>query len=700
MALQVLHKQICGADGVVDAATLNAVRGRIDLGTGDNLVDDLLAVGYLYVNSGNVNEACGIFSLIVEHCNAPAAYLGLGSGYALQRKFDEAEKTFTKAIECTDGKLADAWKRRGQTRGAMGKLADALHDLDVAWNVDPTDADCAFQMGLLKHQSKEFKEALQAFEIARSMGISNGRVLNYLGMCNGQIGMAEKSIELHLQAYQADNTLRESVLNAGQMCKELGHWKDALKHFQVCETVDTHPYAPVLSYRGALYYFLGRPHTAARELSKVLNAPPHQSISHAEVLTQIAACFHSLGRFSQCVQYYDAAMKAAASSQEHPEYVQTIHWACFPREVALRQWVRLDSPMDSLDDLTPSNVKEGWCKKEYIGPFPLAEKPVSSIPADVGSHDCQFVRNGRLSASKAAAHRLFDAAKPFNHLVQLKCKGFLPNLRQHAQFGQSVLEMLKCFMATGNCEWRTFFEISVRWRQLSEPADPVWWIDGMPTTSYSEGFGLQTPLVNGQWNTIRYYSYFPMAFDRTKTLLLENATVTFYEGTRLTLVQCSNPSGFEYTIRTPGTPARWEEISKDLQWSLLLAQKTIRDLSASSKDKLRVALDVFYYWVSFAPLSRGTACCGLAALTAILAAGGLEWTNGVPAGKQLDWEAILSQSKDDFLAKVEPWFELRDLKSDILNNSKLREDTETLWGTLRGRLFFLQCVTENEDVPL
>jgi hypothetical protein len=38
------------------------------------------------------------------------------------------------------------------------------------------------------------------------------------------------------------------------------------------------------------------------------------------------------------------------------------------------------------------------------------------------------------------------------------------------------------------------FDIIVRWRQVSEPGDPVWWIDRFPTEAFEDGFGLQTPI--------------------------------------------------------------------------------------------------------------------------------------------------------------------------------------------------------------
>lgn len=46
--------------------------------------------------------------------------------------------------------------------------------------------------------------------------------------------------------------------------------------------------------------------------------------------------------------------------------------------------------------------------------------------------------------------------------------------------------------------WRDAFDVVVRWRQLSEPNDPVWWIDRLSPEAFKDGFGLQTPLVNGQ----------------------------------------------------------------------------------------------------------------------------------------------------------------------------------------------------------
>lgn len=44
--------------------------------------------------------------------------------------------------------------------------------------------------------------------------------------------------------------------------------------------------------------------------------------------------------------------------------------------------------------------------------------------------------------------------------------------------------------------WRDVVDVAVRWRQVSEPGDAVWWLDLLPTQAFVRGFGLQTPMVS------------------------------------------------------------------------------------------------------------------------------------------------------------------------------------------------------------
>jgi hypothetical protein len=42
--------------------------------------------------------------------------------------------------------------------------------------------------------------------------------------------------------------------------------------------------------------------------------------------------------------------------------------------------------------------------------------------------------------------------------------------------------------------------------QISEPLDPVVWIDGLTQSAFAAGFGLTTPMLDGQGRQGRYYS--------------------------------------------------------------------------------------------------------------------------------------------------------------------------------------------------
>jgi hypothetical protein len=83
---------------------------------------------------------------------------------------------------------------------------------------------------------------------------------------------------------------------------------------------------------------------------------------------------------------------------------------------------------------------------------------------------------------------------------------------------------------------------------------------------------------------------------------------------------------------------------------------------------LRVALELFYLWATFAPLSRGTAACGYAAFCATLLTFGRQVTTPslLPSGKQLDWEAILAVDFEAFYNKVKGWFTLEKASMEAL----------------------------------
>jgi hypothetical protein len=96
---------------------------------------------------------------------------------------------------------------------------------------------------------------------------------------------------------------------------------------------------------------------------------------------------------------------------------------------------------------------------------------------------------------------------------------------------------------------------------------------------------------------------------------------------------------------------------------------------------LRVALELFYIWVHFSPLTRGTAACAYAGLMSIMISFGYVFSEPLPLNKQLDWEAIFSINSTEFIDNILPLLPL--VKSSIhgskeFKNSIVQNDIGTL----------------------
>jgi hypothetical protein len=203
--------------------------------------------------------------------------------------------------------------------------------------------------------------------------------------------------------------------------------------------------------------------------------------------------------------------------------------------------------------------------------------------------------------------------------------------------------------------YRDFFDIAVKWRQLSEPNDPVWWIDLLPREVYEEGLGLQTPMWSGECAVPRYYPYCDKGLKATIELLLDQWALTddvrekvklattpaelhnamgkdfwvvtycystaqpgkVLEGTRLTIIKSRAAEGHEFTIRTPATPNRWVEFDKEFNylWDVITQEARLVLFHGQNRDRLTdLILRFYFYWVNFGPLTRGTAAIGLIAV--------------------------------------------------------------------------------------
>jgi hypothetical protein len=142
--------------------------------------------------------------------------------------------------------------------------------------------------------------------------------------------------------------------------------------------------------------------------------------------------------------------------------------------------------------------------------------------------------------------QLVAAAETVGRLLHYNCPGFLSNQRQQRMGGMAAIHLAQVIkqqikkrqMMSPVLGWREVFDVAVRWRQVSEPNDPVCWVDKLTQREFEAGFGSHTPMLSGQTKVPRYYPNFPKAFALMKALALQrnhvfnahNKKVTFEAG--------------------------------------------------------------------------------------------------------------------------------------------------------------------------
>eukprot|EP01126_Amoeba_proteus_P053955 TRINITY_DN6605_c0_g1_i5.p1 TRINITY_DN6605_c0_g1~~TRINITY_DN6605_c0_g1_i5.p1 ORF type:complete len:253 (+),score=45.10 TRINITY_DN6605_c0_g1_i5:101-859(+) len=195
---------------------------------------------------------------------------------------------------------------------------------------------------------------------------------------------------------------------------------------------------------------------------------------------------------------------------------------------------RLDKPLSSMNpdrDLS-AEFKEYFCKSlrpSFLRSYTKQPQLDSRI------HDVVY---SAIPKSPNAA-KLLNYSAWYGRLLHQRAPGYLSNARQQRMAGLAtvhVAQVLRSYLFQGKkmesgagssftkqshqFGWRDVYDIIVKWRQISEPNDPVWWVDRLSKEQFSEGFGAQTPMVSGQCPSVRYSPMVQMAFPILKCQLL------------------------------------------------------------------------------------------------------------------------------------------------------------------------------------
>ncbi|KAJ7524847.1 hypothetical protein O6H91_17G024500 [Diphasiastrum complanatum] len=660
------------------------------------------------VNNGNYEQAIQLFNQVLsENPRSVGAIIGRGTAFALQRNLSAAISDFTQAT-VLEPSIGEAWKRRGQARLASAAYVEAISDFTRVLNLDPNSLDTLHERGVANFKLKDYRASIEDMRAYISFGKPYKYTYNYLGLALVAVGYYEEGIKTLNKALELDPLYKEGWISLAQSYQELARSEKAFECLKKALAVDK-CYVQAYHMMGVLFHSLGNHMAAIKELTQGLERDP----TNTECLYLRASCYHAIGDYVQAVEDYNRILDMEMDCSERCT-VQFL--AFYQREVALYTVTKLDCPFScfNIDIHLDPAFKEAWCKR--IPPIFLLPSYVHQPRLKVSTGIAQLkTQDGLLTHHKKL---LLDAADQLGRKIQYTCPGFSKNRRQYRMAGLAALEIAQKIskvwqdngierndskVVSGSTRmevikllsfnhkplltsWRDLYTIAVRWRQASEPGDPVFWVDMLSEKEFTAGFGSHTPMLLGQAKVIRYHQNIERAYSIVKELILERHNVynasderveisssddlkavkgasscselydivkedfwvvspcastaskgKVMDGTRITL-QKRGTIGFDFSIRTPGTPKRWVDYDAEMAaaWEELCQEYFEASSISSNMESLKKVRDCIlrltYYWYNFMPLARGTAVVGYTTLLGLFLAADMNVTTSIPKG--------------------------------------------------------------------
>ena len=673
-----------------------------------------------------------------------------GTSHAIEGNYEIAHMDLTRAEE-VEPNLVEVKKRRAQVRSGMGQkyIDGALEDFQFVCDKEPT-AEAFRELGVFAGSVKLYKRAEKALKKAMKLGYNDAKAHSQLGVVICSQGNIKEACEHYNKALELNPGDTTAMLQIAQANKEGANFDMHAEAEKWFKKIIASGSATSIAYKlyGQMMQGCGKHEYGSELLNKGLTYAESASSKPEDVAQMLemrywhAVCLHAIGRHREAIASYEEAMDWSRDgmNENGGPFGNLRNKSYYGREVALLTAHRWNAKWDEfcLDREVSEMFKEGFCKtlpKEFVivQSGHVAQRP---IPAGLEKSRAPFDQGG--------AESLMNAGMHFGRRVHLKCQGFLPNQRQWKMSCYANLELAQavrsCVEAKRSGEphprvlgrgatshgkagedhdfgWRDALDILVKWRQLSEPNDPVVWVDLLPRPLFEQGYGSHTPMSTGDTKVSRYFMACAESAKVMREVLLDSHTYhdgssnrfsmsakqieavrkahpatpqnlwdamnvtslglqAFYivvplkshtrdghtmEGTRLVLNMLTNDEQdggkcapqLEFSIRTPCMPQRAEDY--DVEFANLWNLM----IAAAARDELDEAADLAlrmaYYWYNWLFISRGNAIVGLSVMLGFLCGLGLPVSGFVPEHTQPDWYAMWSYDGDAYIKRVAPF---------------------------------------------
>ncbi len=179
--------------------------------------------GLLWEEKNEPDSAFSDYNRAIAICKLPVANYNKGHLYYTLEKYNEAEECFNIYINY-DSSFAEAFYKRAAARAELGKLDDALSDLEKAERLNPAEPMIPYRKGCILMYSGRLREAVENFSASIQLNPGYGEALVFRSLCRyrlkdyaGAIDDCDKLIQLNYRADFASNNKGTALLELGRL---------------------------------------------------------------------------------------------------------------------------------------------------------------------------------------------------------------------------------------------------------------------------------------------------------------------------------------------------------------------------------------------------------------------------------------------------------------------------------------------------
>nr|CAB3451680.1 unnamed protein product [Digitaria exilis] len=430
------------------------------------------------------------------------------------------------------------------------------------------------------------------------------------------------------KAIQSNPSAGEAWKRRGQARAALGEFKEAIE--DLTKALEFEPNSPdILHERGIVNFKFKDYNSALEDLSTCVKRDKKNSSAH----TYLGLTLSALGEYKRAEDEHLVGIKYDESFLDCWAHLAQLYLdLAYPEKLlnCLEKAIQIDSRFAKAYHLR-GILYHG------MGRHRSAIKELSiALTYEGSSIECLYLR----ASCHHAIGEYKAAIKDYDDVLDLELDSMDKFVLQCLAFYQK--EMALYIASKANLEFSQFnidddvdplfkdvYNIAVKWRQISEPCDPVVWVNKL-SEEFNSGFGSHTPMLLGQAKVVRVLEtaktimldlkYVNNAEDRAifltdieKLKKIEVASScsdlyhivgeTYWVATRCdSMAFQGGKTGFDFAIRTPCTPSRWEEYDEEMAaaWEAICeayCNDTNPTRDPGSLDAVKDAiLRMTYYW--------------------------------------------------------------------------------------------------------